>query len=185
MYCLAKRLFYIKDAKSWKNTWETWFIFNLRKNKQISHTYDLLYHRSFSFSTNHGNHNFLYTFIHTWAAILCSTSRICPSWPRPWVRLNPFLARTYLVSILYVLTHPAACCLYQRFIFHTCNPPLTTRQLNTFIQVNILGAWYSMYNEHTYSLQHFFLYLLFTSGQAGWPRAFMSGTFTISLNLEW
>jgi hypothetical protein len=130
----------------------------------------------FFFSNESWTSYFLYTFIHAWAAILCSTSRICPSWPRPRVRLSPFLACTCLVSTLFVLAHPAACCLSQRFIFNTCNPPLTTRWLVTFIQVNIMGAWYSIYNEHIYSSQHFFLYPLFTSGQASWPRTFMSGT---------
>jgi hypothetical protein len=32
-----------------------------------------------------------------------------------------------------------------------------------------------MYNEHIYTMQHFFLYFFFTPGQAGWPRTFMSG----------
>jgi hypothetical protein len=110
----------------------------------------------------------------------CSTSRICPSWPRPRVRLSPFLAHTYLVSNLFVLAHPAASCLSQRFIFHMCNPPSTTRRLNTFIPVNIMGTWYSIYHRHTYSLQHFFLCLPLTSEQTGWPRTFMSGTITTS-----
>jgi hypothetical protein len=106
----------------------------------------------------------------------CSTSRICPSWPRPRVRLSPFLTHSYLVSTLFVLAHPAACCLSQGFIFHTWNPPLTTRWLKTFIQVKITGAWDNMYNEHIHNVQHFFLYLLLTSGQAGWPQTFKSGT---------
>ncbi len=156
------------------NSWETWFTFNLRKNKQISCMSNILYLRSFLFlfPTSHEQYNFLYTFIHTWAAIPCSTSWICPSRPRAWVRLSPFHAHTYLVSTLFVLAHPPACCLSQRFIFHTCNPPLTIRRFNTFIQVNIMSAWYSMYNEHihVYSLQHFFLYLLSTSGQAAGPE---------------
>ncbi len=122
-----------------------------------------------------------YIHIHTSAAIPCSTSRICPSWPRPWVRLSPFLTCTYLVSTLFVLAHPAACCLSQWFIFRTCDPPLPTRRLNTFIQVNIMGMWYkyNMYNEYIYNLQNF-LYPLFTSGQAGWPRTFMLGTLTMN-----
>ncbi len=99
-----------------------------------------------------------------------------PSWPPSRVRLSPFLARTYLVSTLFVLAHPAAYCLSQQFIFHTCNPTLTARRLNTFTQVNIMGAWHSICNEHIYSLQHFFLNHLFTYVQDGWPRTFMSGT---------
>jgi hypothetical protein len=42
-----------------------------------------------------------------------------------------------------------------------------------------MGAWYIMYNKHIYTIQHFFLYFFLTSGQAGWPRTFMSGTLTL------
>jgi hypothetical protein len=42
-----------------------------------------------------------YTYIHlicTWAAIPCSTSRICPFRLCPWVRLSPLPALFYIVS---------------------------------------------------------------------------------------
>jgi hypothetical protein len=39
-----------------------------------------------------------------------------------------------------------------------------------------MGAWYLMYNEHICTIEHFFLYFFFTSGQAGWPLIFISGT---------
>jgi hypothetical protein len=125
---------------------------------------------------NHEHHNFLYTFIRTWASIPCSTWGLCSSWPCPRVRLSPLLAHTYLASNLFVLAQPAACCLSQWFIFHMCNPPLTTRWFNTFLQVSTMGAQYNIYNRHIHSLQHFFSCLLLTSGQVGWPRIFMSGT---------
>ncbi len=113
------------------NSWETWFIFTCQTWAHQSHAR----HTILRFSMNHEHHNFfLYTFIHTWAAIPCSTSRICPSWPCPRVRLSPLLSHTYLVSNLFFMAYPAACCLFQQPIFHTCNPPLTTRRYNTFIQ---------------------------------------------------
>ncbi len=124
----------------------------------------------------------LSTFIHTWAAISWSTSQLGPSWPCPPVRLSPSLAHTYLVSSLFVLAHPVACCLSQRFIFQLYNPPFTTRRLNTFILVNIMGARYNicnrynMYYNHICSSQLLLLCLYLTSGQACWPRTFMSGT---------
>jgi hypothetical protein len=126
-----------------------------------------------------------YTFI-PWAAIPCSSSRMRPSWPRPRVRLNPSLTYTYLVSRLFVLAHPVACSLFQWFIFHMHNPPFTTRRFNTFIQVNNMGAWCNIYNRHIHILQIFFLCFFLTSGLAGWPQTFKSGTlpgilYTISL----
>jgi hypothetical protein len=33
-----------------------------------------------------------------------------------------------------------------------------------------------MYNEHIYTAQYPFLYFFYTSGQAGWPQTFMTGT---------
>jgi hypothetical protein len=51
-----------------------------------------------------------------------------------------------------------------------CTLLKTTRRLNTNIQVNIMGAWYLMYNEHIYTTQSFFLYLFYTSGQAADPK---------------
>jgi hypothetical protein len=126
----------------------------------------------------------LCTFIHTWAAIPCSTWRKRPSWPCPRVGLSPSLTQTYLVSTLFVLAHPVACCLSQRFLFHTYNPPFTTRGFNTFIQVNIMGARYNIYNRLIHILQLFFLCFFLTSGQAGWPQTSMSATENNKKNLK-
>jgi hypothetical protein len=68
--------------------------------------------------------------------------------------------------IIFVLAHPATCCLSQRFIFHTHNPPFTTGGLNTFIQVNIMDARYTMHNWHIYRSQLFFLCFYMVPGQA-------------------
>jgi hypothetical protein len=86
-----------------------------------------------------------------------------------------------LISYLALLksNYPAACCLFQRLVFQKC-PPLTTRRFNTFIQVNIMGARYDIYNRHVHNLQVFFLCLLLTSGLAGWPQTFMSVTLPTS-----
>jgi hypothetical protein len=63
-------------------------------------------------------------------------------------------------------------------------PSLTTKRLNTIIQVNNMGMQHLMYNRHidTYihhiiiTVQYFSSYFFYTSGQASWPRTFMSGT---------
>jgi hypothetical protein len=128
------------------NSRETWFTFNLRRkmNKLVTHPayYFLSLQRIMNIMT------YLSTFIHTWAAIPCSTSWIRPSWPCPQVRLSPSLAHTYLVSSLFVLAHQVACCLSSDSYFKCTTLPFTTRRLNTFIQVNIMGAWYNIYNRY-------------------------------------
>jgi hypothetical protein len=142
-------------------------------NKKVTHPAYYI----FRFTINHDHHFFIYIYTYL-VAIPCSTSRICPSWPCPRVGLSPSLAHTYHVSSLFVLAHQVACCLSQRFIFHTYNPPLTIRRCNTFIKVNIMGAQYNIYNRHIHRLQLFFLCFCLTSGQASWPQTFMSGTVT-------
>ncbi len=165
---ILKCLLFATVTNSRINSLVSWFIFNLQKNKQISHKDNIqhLVHESiiqvifsildllFTFFPNKPlHHNLNIHFIHTWATIPCSTSRICPSWPHPWVRLNPLPACSYLVSSLLVLAHPAACYLFQWFISHM-HPPLTTRWLNTIMQVNNMGVWHLMYNGHTYIYTH-------------------------------
>ncbi len=77
----------------------------------------------------------LYTFIHTWAAILCSTLRIRPSWPCPQFRLSSSHAYTCLPSY-YVCSGPLSKMLFVLTIhishaLPTHNPPFTTGGLNT------------------------------------------------------
>jgi hypothetical protein len=62
--------------------------------------------------------------------------------------------------VMFVLAHAITCCLSQQFIFHTYNPPFSTRGLNTFIQANIMGARYSMYKQTYIQLTSFLLMLL-------------------------
>jgi hypothetical protein len=131
--------------------------------------YSILIFTSF-FSNKPQHHNLYINFIHTWAAIPCSTSRICPSWTRPRVRLSPFPAHSYLLSTLLVLTHPAACYLSPMIHISHVRPPLTTRRIKTFIQVNIMSAWYLLYNGHIYTIQHFFLHFSSLLGRLAGPK---------------
>ncbi len=58
----------VRDGAKFKNeVMGDMFFFNLRKNKHICHTDNILCLRSFLFSflTNHEHHNFLYILIHT------------------------------------------------------------------------------------------------------------------------
>jgi hypothetical protein len=126
--------------------------------------------------------NLLYTFINTWAVILCRTLRIYPSWPRPRVRLSPYLAFTCLVPSLFVFGPPRSLLFVLTIHMSHIHPSLPTKGLNTFIQVNIMGTRYNRYNMyygHIFSLQLFFLCLLLISGQAGWPWTLMLGTRTL------
>jgi hypothetical protein len=69
-------------------------------------------------------------------------------------------------------------CLNDDSYFTHSTGPFTTRGLNTFIQVNIMGAQHNMYirNGHIDGSQLFFLCFLLTPGQASWLRTSMSGT---------
>ncbi len=156
------------------NSWVSWLFLTCRENKQISHAPCTL-HSSICYKLR-DIINLPCTTIHTWAAILCSTSRIHPSWSRTRFKLIPLHARPCPHPIMFVLALPATRCLSQQFTFHTYNPPFTTGGLNTFIQVKIMGARHSMYNGRIYSLQLFFLWFCLIPGQASWPRTFMSGT---------
>ncbi len=88
--------------------------------------------------------------IHTWAAIPCITSKnmsiLASVLGLDW-------APHQLSSILYLLclSQPTQ----QLVIFPNdsnshVHPHLTTRWLNTAIQVNNMGAWHLMYNRHIY-----------------------------------
>ncbi len=83
-------------------------------------------------------------YICTWGAIPCSTSRIRPFWPCPWDRLSLLPAPFYIVSSLFVLAHLCRSLLFIPTIHIShVHPPLTDRQRNTAIQVNI-------YTSHNY-----------------------------------
>jgi hypothetical protein len=158
-------------------SWETWFIFNLRENKEISHATDIL-HLGISFSNESRTSRsfiYIYTYLSSYSlqhlanmSILASSS----GWTEPFTC-------SHLSCIQFVWLGPPSNLLFVPMIhiLHV-QTSLNTRRLNTFIQVNIMDAQRSIYNEHIYSLQHLFSCLLLTSGQAGWPRTFMSGTDT-------
>ncbi len=92
---------------------------------------------SFFFS-NESQHNNLYIhFIHTWAAIPCTTSR----YVHPGLVLGLDWALPQLTPILYppCLSWPTQqLVICPNDFYFTLHPPLTTRWLNTFIQVNII-----------------------------------------------
>jgi hypothetical protein len=63
------------------------------------------------------------------------------------------------------------------------HPPLTTRRLNTAIQVNNLVRHISctmdIYTSHNYYYSTSSLYFFYTLGQASWPQPVTSGTIKI------
>ncbi len=71
----------ISRIKSWVST--------CRENKQISCTPSTQLLHSFDLKTLAISWLYCITPIHTWAAILCSASRMSPSQPRPRGRLTP------------------------------------------------------------------------------------------------
>jgi hypothetical protein len=143
------------------------FFLTCRENKQISRTG--IKQISCTGNTQHLNifllllnesqhHNLYLHFIHTWVAIPCSTLQICPSWPRPQVELSTPLLYP---SCLSWLTQQLVICPNDSYF--RCAHPLTTRRLNTIIQVNNMGAWYIMYNEHIYIYRYIhYMYNVFS-----------------------
>ncbi len=112
-----------------------------------------------------------------------STSRIRPSWPCPRVRLSllPTLFHMYLPCLSWPTQYLAVSF---NDSFFTRAPSLTTRQLNTDTRVNNMVIYISYTMAHINTSHHSYYlilssYFLYTFGQAGWPRPFMSGTITI------
>jgi hypothetical protein len=92
------------------------------------------------------------------------------------------LANPFPYFIFFVCLRPPNSLLFVPTIHIShMSPPLTTRWLNTAIQVNNTGMLHLMYNRHIFTshnyhyliLPSYFFYIL---GQAGWSRPFMSGT---------
>ncbi len=106
--------------------------------------------------SSHMNDNYVH-FIHTWVANSWSTSRIHPSWPRPQVRLSLLSTPFHIVSSLFVLALPSSLLFISTIHISHVHPPLTTRQLNTAIQVNNMGVLHLMYNGHIYT-SHYYYY---------------------------
>jgi hypothetical protein len=151
------------------NSWESWFIFNLQKNKQVSrapstytpHSFDLQYYSNIMI--------YHIKFIHTRAAIFCSTSQMGPSQLRSGERLTPLprggyvspLVRLALVSIinkLFVLTVHASHIQPPFYNYYT--------SLNTSMHVNIMGLRYDI-QIHPHTQTTIFLLVLLLDLQAG------------------
>jgi hypothetical protein len=132
----------------------------------------------------HMNYIYVY-FVHTWAAISWSTSRIRASWPRLQVRLNLWPALFYIGSSCICLGPPNSLLFGPKFHIPHVYPPLKTRRLSTTIQVNNMGRLHLMYNGRTY-IHHIistFLilssYFFYTLGQVDWPRPLMLRTIIV------
>jgi hypothetical protein len=129
---------------------------------------------------------FMYIFLHTWAAIPCSTSQICPFWPRPGVT-EPFPSSLPYCIHLVCLGPPSSLLFVPTIHVSDVHPPLTSRWLNTAIQVNNMNAQHLINNGNIYIIQCYFmiflLHFFYTFGQAGWPRPLMSRTQSLSLSV--
>ncbi len=117
-----------------------------------------------------------------------STSRIRPSWPQSRVRLNLLLAlfHKYLPCLFWPTPYLAVCSNNSYFTLH---PSLASRTANISVQVNNMATLHHIYTvTQTVSTSHLYYYPFLSSyffhsfGQAGWPRPFLSITFSIFLN---
>ncbi len=90
--------------------------------------------------------------IHTWSAISWSTSRIRPSQPCPRTRLS---SPSYCVFLV-CLGPPSSLLIVSTICILHVRPPLTTRWLNTAIQLNNTDVLHLMYNGHVYTSHNFY-----------------------------
>jgi hypothetical protein len=103
------------------------------------------------------------------------TSGICPSLPRPRVRLNLLLV--LFTCVLLVCHSPLSILLFAPTIHVShMHPPLPTGQLNTSTQVNnktmlhlIYSTWSHISTSHSYYYSFPSSYFFHTFGQASWP----------------
>ncbi len=113
------------------NSWESWFIVNpCRENKHISHGPNVWALHSYNTQFKATFWTYYITFIHTWAAFLCSTSRMSPSLSRSGERLSPlplggfvlppFFPQLGVSRLQFLLS---ISCLFQQFIHHTFKSP--------------------------------------------------------------
>jgi hypothetical protein len=115
----------------------------------------------FRLPKNHEHHDL---FIHIYTYLSGSSlPRLanCPSWSCPWVTSSePFpqsSSPTLILCQLVCLGPPSSLLFVPTIHISHVQTPFTTRRFNTFIQVNIMGAQYNIYNRH---LTTFLLMLL-------------------------
>ncbi len=160
------------------NSWESWFIFNLQKNKQISHTDNLrhlvnesiiqvifsILDLSFTFSkwiiASYSLYTF-YTFYTYFSGYplqhLANMSILASSWGQT----EPFASLLLSCILLVCLCPPSSLLFVPTIYISHAHPHLTTRWLNTIIQVNNMGAWHLMYTrrQKTWALKIELLHL--------------------------
>ncbi len=125
------------------------------------------------------------TFIHTWAAIFCSTSQMSTSWSCSGERLPPLPSGGAVLPPFGWCSPPrlglpqfllSTSCLFQQFIHHTFKSPYNYyTSLNTSTHVGIMGARHDIH-IYLHNLQSFFLFSFLTSKQVSWPWTLKLGT---------
>jgi hypothetical protein len=162
------------------NSLESWFIFNLQKNKQISCGPIHISHILLTYNLKAISWIYHITFIHMYLSSyrlqhLVNGSISVSFWGKTdslsmhWGHVAP-LVQLALVSAINKLFVPTV------QISHVQSPYNGYTSLNTFIQVNILGVRHDMQTHtyvHTHNLQLFFLFFYLTSRQVCWPRTLM------------
>jgi hypothetical protein len=182
------------------NSWESWFVFNLRKNKHISHvpsTYVILLFQPYNFKTTS---LIYYTVSHSYILYLSSYSLqhhvngsisislldwtafpaiwegyAAPSRPLAWHGPLPWLGLPWFLL--------STTCLFHLLINHTFKSPYNYyTSLNTSTHVGHYGRmiWYT----YIYNLQPFLLLFSLVSWQVSWPQTLMSGTNPNDINFS-
>ncbi len=161
-------------------SWESWFIFNLHKNKQVSRTPSTLTLCSFwlTFSRQFTTY---YCISHSYILEQLSSGA-----PREWVHLGLVLGKDCLPFRVVGLCCPpwlglpqfllSTSCLFLRFIHHTFKSPYNYyTSLKTSTHIGIMVARHDIFT-HIHDLQPFFLLFFLTYRQVSWPQTLMSGT---------
>ncbi len=167
------------------NSWESWFIFNLRKYTTISNVHRFPGH-SWCQGTLRKLHDIIRVWTHDYDLYILeqpsswSTSRIRPSWPRSRLRLSLLLA--YLstcvpcchasLGILLFVPNGSGFALNSFIAIWVASHKCTSKQHNNAIW----HTWTPIYTYIISALLFFFLpfvlHLFHLSWQAGWPRHF-------------
>ncbi len=126
-YCrvtvLWSTVLFVTVLNSRINSWETWFIFNLRKININQHCNSvMIIQRTYYKNSRHFpsyEKTYSYNFVHTWTAFFlehlpnASFMASIPAWTEP-----PVSSVSQAYS-LFALAHPASCCLLQQIKFLT------------------------------------------------------------------
>ncbi len=138
----------------------SWFILTCGKNKQISHAIDILFLRFLFFHESKASWSpiYIYSYLSGYSLqYLANMSILAP----PSSQTEPFPC-SHLSCVQFACLGPPRRLLFvpTTHISHM-QPSLNTRRPNTFIQLNTIDVWHTLYNRQIYSLQHFFSCLCF------------------------